>query len=450
MIEFSLWAICFLVGIVKFESQMLQMKLASTFCLVTMAAVCLLVGCQNSASKQQASTTESNESRSAVIALTEATELSGEKLIAAALSEAQLKEGWIRLFDGQSMIGWSIVGNANWSLQDDIIRVDSGEKSFLTSELSIADYELKVEFRCDKETNSGLFLRTVVDPMDVRMDCIELNIAPPSNPFPTGSLVERFKLEPEKLGEFDPTKWHEYHIRMEGVKCQAWLDGKQIVDYIDDSKLKQGHIALQHNSGKVEFRNILLRPLGAKKLRLGADWQEDWTKSEKEPDTFKAEVTQDGLRLTGGLGQLQSKTHWGDFVLQACYKLTNPDVNSGIFFRCVADAMLDGYECQVNHSIENKDPLHPKDSGAGAIFRRQSARVVMCDGTQPTYLTLMAAGPTIMTWVNGVQVVRFKDDRAPDINPRKGLRLEAGPIALQGHDSTTDVLFSSIEIAELR
>src|SRR5690606_33992434 len=110
---------------------------------------------------------------------------------------------------------------------------------------------------------------------------------------------------------------------------------------------------------------------------------------------------------------------------------------------------LDGYECQVNHAIADDDPLRPLDAGAGAIFRRQSARIVIGDGSQPTYLTLLANGPQFVTWINGVQVVDFYDTREPDENPRKGLRLEAGPIALQGHDATTDVTFQSIAISPL-
>ncbi len=383
-------------------------------------------------------------------------EVDAKGLLAAALDEATLKEGWVSLFDGQSLFGWSIVGKANWRVEEGVIKVDRGEKSFLCTNLKLADCELSVDFRADAKTNSGVFLRTQPSPEDVTMDCIELNIAPPENPFPTGSLVQRQKLEPadldKQLGKFDPTQWHTYRIRMNGDKISIGLDGKKILEYVDDSNLRDGHISLQHNEGHVEFKNVRLRPLtdGATSMKLDADWEKDWDKSAKEGAEFSAEVTDAGLKVTGGLGQLQSKSDWGDFILQATYQLAKPEVNSGIFFRCVRDSMLDGYECQLNHAITHNDPLQPADGGAGGIFRRAPARVVIGDGSKPTYVTLIAHGPHLMTWVNGVQVVDFVDTRAAAENPRKGLRTAPGPVSLQGHDPTTDATFKAIRISAIK
>lgn len=382
-------------------------------------------------------------------------EVDAKGLLAAALDESVLKEGWISLFDGQSLFGWSIVGKANWRVEKGVIKVDRGEKSFLYTNLKLADCELSVDFKADAKTNSGVFLRTQPSPEDVTMDCIELNIAPPDNPFPTGSLVQRMKLEPadleKQVGKFDPNQWHTYRIRMNGDQIAIALDGKKILEYKDDSGLRQGYISLQHNEGHVEFKNIRLRPLdGGTSLALDANWEKDWDKSAKEGAEFAVEATDAGLKITGGLGQLQSKSDWGDFILQATYQLAKPEVNSGIFFRCVRDSMLDGYECQLNHAITNDDPLQPADAGAGAIFRRAQARVVMGDGSKPTYVTLIAHGPQLMTWVNGIQVVDFVDNRPADDNPRKGLRTAPGPVSLQGHDPTTDATFKSIQISAIK
>ena len=63
--------------------------------------------------------------------------------------------------------------------------------------------------------------------------------------------------------------------------------------------------------------------------------------------------------------------------------------------------------------------------------------------------TLVASGPRFASWVNGEPVVAFEDDRKPDENPRKGLRLEAGHLSLQGHDETTDVQYRNLNLAPL-
>jgi hypothetical protein len=379
--------------------------------------------------------------------LTKVIEIDAQALLAAQLPPEQLQEGWVRLFDGQSFVGWFIVGKANWQIADGIIQVSRGERSYLCTNFQIPNFELKVDFRSDSGTNSGLFLRTQPQPDDVAVDCLELNIAPPDNPFPTGSFVQRKKVEPDQLVDFDASAWHTFHVRLVGKHVQVRLDGKPIMELNDFETAATGHLSLQYNEGRVEFRNVLMRPVEATELKLD-DWEQDWTSTAKDEAEFLAETTTDGLRLTGGLGQLQTKRQFADFMLQAQYSLARPEVNSGIFFRCVPDAILDGYECQVNHATVDGDPLRPADAGAGAFFRRQAARIVVGDGTQPTYITLLANGPQMVSWVNGIQVAEFTDERLPDDNPRKGLRTAAGPIALQGHDATTDVTFHRIAIVE--
>ncbi len=51
-------------------------------------------------------------------------------------------------------------------------------------------------------------------------------------------------------------------------------------------------------------------------------------------------------------------------------------------------------------------------------------------------------------YADGVPCV-WTDERAKDENPRKGLRLDAGHLSIQGHDPTTDLLFRNIRLAEI-
>lgn len=377
-------------------------------------------------------------------------EVHADQLLASALLPEQLQQGWVRLFDGHTLAGWSIVGQADWQCRDGVLRVSRGQRSYLVTCFEIADCELSIDFRASPTTNSGIFLRTTPEPNDAGFDCLELNIAPPDNPYPTASMVLRQRVEPEELGDFDPTQWHTYHIRMDGEKVTVTLDGRQVLDLVDDTSSYRGHISLQHNEGVVEFRNILMRPLSARSLKLGSDWQGDWITEEREAGKLTVQSVPDGLQVRGGLGKVQSKDSFGDFLLQAQYTLASPQVNSGIFFRCIPAGMLDGYECQINHAILDGDPLRPADAGAGAIFRRKEARIVVGSGTQPTHLTLLASGNQLVTWVNGLLTTEFYDNRPEDENPRKGSRTVPGPIALQGHDPGTDVTFHSLQITELR
>ena len=62
-------------------------------------------------------------------------------------------------------------------------------------------------------------------------------------------------------------------------------------------------------------------------------------------------------------------------------------------------------------------------------------------------MTLIAHGPRIASWVNGFLITDWEDDRKPEPNPRRGLRVEAGPISLQGHDPSTRMQFTNLRVA---
>jgi hypothetical protein len=64
-------------------------------------------------------------------------------------------------------------------------------------------------------------------------------------------------------------------------------------------------------------------------------------------------------------------------------------------------------------------------------------------------MTFIAGGPHMAAWVNGYQVTNWTDTRPPDPNPRKGMRLEAGTLMIQGHDSTTDLSFRNLRASEM-
>lgn len=376
------------------------------------------------------------------------------QLLASCLSPDKLEEGWVRLFDGQSLWGWFYVGAANWQVREGALYVDSGAPSFLCTSFQISDYELLVDFKCPAGTNSGIFLRTTAEPLDVQTECYELNIAPTENPFPTGSLVKRQKVDPEVIGNVVPDVWHTYRIVVDGDQVKVWLDDKPVLEYTDPQPLRRGYISLQHNSGAIRFRNVLMRPLKTKQLTLGSDWESTWTKVEASGATLTATGGEGGLRIKGGPGRLETQEHWSDFVLQATYQLANPQVDSGILFRCAPNSLGKGYECQINHAVEGGQAAKPTDDGSGSIVwdarpNPQAARIVVGDGTKPTHVTLIASGGQFATWINGLQIADCSDDRKASDEPHADARVTSGPVALQGEDESTEVLFSRMAVSSI-
>jgi hypothetical protein len=363
------------------------------------------------------------------------------------LSDDELAAGWISLFDGETLFGWKAYSEADWQVADGAIRVTGGEKGLLCTTVQFDNYELKAEFRAAEGANSGIFLRTapVVGMDDIRTKCYELNIAPPDNPFPTGSFVGRLKGKevPELAGQ-----WQTFEVKLDGGQARVVLNGEEVLAYDDPAPIGRGHIGLQFNEGQVEFKNIMLRPLGLESLFSGRDLS-GWKDHPRSESTFTVTGAGELNVISTGRGCIESDQQFGDFVLQLECISHAPSLNSGIFFRCIPGSFMDGYESQIHNGFKNGDRTQPVDCGTGGIFRRVDARLVVPDDEEWFYKTIVADGPHMSVWVNGYQVTDWTDDRPPHENPRNGLRLAPGTLQIQGHDPTTNLSFRNLRAGEL-
>ncbi|NOX56893.1 MAG: DUF1080 domain-containing protein [Planctomycetes bacterium] len=364
------------------------------------------------------------------------------------LSAEELREGWFQLFDGQTLYGWQADNDVNWSVRDGVITADTGPLGLLLTTVPFADFELRLDFRLEKGGNSGVILRSPLEPKDPARDCYELNLCDSHKTYPTGSFVGRVRIDSPVSVEGE---WHTYHVRAEGNRFRVKLDGKPILDFQDtsDAVVRAGRIALQKNKGKIEFRNIFVRPLGMQSLFNGRDLT-GWRVVPGSKSTFSVE---DGtIRVKNGPGFLETEGTWADFILQWEAITYGDELNSGVFFRAMPgteEAPSNGYEVQIHNGFKDGDRSQPSNAGTGAIFRRTTARWVIPNDREWFTVTLIAHGAHIATWVNGIQVTDWTDTRRPDENPRRGLRLKAGHISLQGHDPTTDLAFRGFRIAPL-
>jgi hypothetical protein len=364
------------------------------------------------------------------------------------LTREELSAGWIRLFDGHTLFGWQPNSATNWRVVDGVIVGDGEETGLLVTTTRWADYELRCDFRVAPGGNSGLFLRTPLSPRNPTTDCYELNICDTHPKFKSASLVGRVQPTTEVTANGE---WHSYHVTVSGPNVTVKFDGQPVTDYTDDTAapLTSGFVGLQMNGGQAEFRNVFLRPLGTTDLFDGQSLA-GWRVVPGSKGEFKVE---DGtIRITGGRGFLETERTAGNFVFQF-EAITHGDaLNSGVFFRAMPGteaAPSNGYEFQIQNGVKNNDRTQPADFGTGAVFRRIAARRVVSSDREWLAATLVAEGPHITTWVDGVQVVDWTDDRPANENPREGLRLEPGHFSLQAHDPTTNLQFRNIRIADL-
>src|SRR5690606_1550590 len=199
-------------------------------------------------------------------------------------SAAANDTGFVSLFDGETLTGWSRhmglpedqVGGL-WEVVDGAIVGDQdppGHGGFLVTDGEYSDFELALETMLDYPIDSGIFLRVGEDGKShqVTLDYRENgDIGGIYLPWTQGSVYPN----PDGIQHFREGEWNDLRIRIEGepARIQFWLNGELVTDFQHTEETTQGvprsgKIGLQVHEGasyqagkKVRFRNIRIRPL---------------------------------------------------------------------------------------------------------------------------------------------------------------------------------------------
>ena len=137
------------------------------------------------------------------------------------MSDANTQAGvWTTLFDGSSLDGWHVLGDANWELADGAVQAGSGS-GFLVTEDSYEDFELTLEFWVDEPANSGIFIRCA-DPQSVRdTNSYEVNIydTRADQTYRTGGIVHI--AAPTSVINAGG-RWNSYEIAAQGTRLWTY------------------------------------------------------------------------------------------------------------------------------------------------------------------------------------------------------------------------------------
>ncbi len=175
------------------------------------------------------------------------------------LSASEAADGWILLFDGRTLSGWSPTGDADWKVEEGTIAATMGT-GFLVTSRPFEDFEFKTDVWIDQTANSGVFFRCGEGNPGARA-CYEANIFDTHDRWPTGSINNSetsLPNPPDTIG-----KWNTFEILADGNHLAITVNGRTTVD-IQDQRLASGPIALQEGGGGgmglVRFRNVKIRP----------------------------------------------------------------------------------------------------------------------------------------------------------------------------------------------
>jgi hypothetical protein len=175
-------------------------------------------------------------------------------------ASAQAGAGWVQLFNGQNMNGWTPVGDANWTVENGILTATKGG-GFLVSNQSYGDFQIRAEIWVDTPANSGIFIRCADPKMVGAQGCYEVNIfdTRPEADYGTGGIVNTAKVSPPypKAGG----QWNYLEIEAKGDQFTITLNGRRTVDRVRDGKHAAGPFGLQYGAGVVKFRSVQIRPI---------------------------------------------------------------------------------------------------------------------------------------------------------------------------------------------
>ncbi len=215
------------------------------------------------------------------------------------LKAKEKKEGWTLLFDGKNMDGWRKCNSTematNWKIDDESMKVVRGERAgrgqggdILYGPKKYKNFELSIDWKIEKEGNSGIFYYVVEYPdKPIYEAAPEVQVLDNWNAGDNklanhlaGSLYDMIPALPQNAKPAG--EWNTIVIRVKDGKVTHTQNGVKVVedelwtpawyDLVAKSKFKdwpgfkegpakEGYIGLQDHGYDCWFRNIKIREL---------------------------------------------------------------------------------------------------------------------------------------------------------------------------------------------
>jgi hypothetical protein len=189
-------------------------------------------------------------------------------------------EGFIPLFDGRSLAGWTSIGGkpGNWGVDGGLLVARGNGKGWISTNRAFADFILRLEYRTGPGGNSGVLIRAP-HRGDPSFDGMEIQILDDGAPVYRGLRPDQYTgsvygVVASRRGHARPPgEWNSLEIRADGPKVRVELNGVLIVDEVDVAghaeavarhpgiRSRSGFVGLQSHESPVQFRNIRIREL---------------------------------------------------------------------------------------------------------------------------------------------------------------------------------------------
>ncbi|MCD7970940.1 MAG: DUF1080 domain-containing protein [Alistipes sp.] len=395
------------------------------------------------------------------------------------LTKTEKADGWELLFDGKTLDGWKDYNGTglteSWTVVDGCIQAKgegSDASGYIVTEREFENFILSWDWKLSKGGNSGMLYHVVERPQfhvpyvtGPEYQLIdEANFPEPLEEWQKLGVDYAMYLPDRSLMEVNPYgEWNNSMIVFDNGHVEHWLNGVKILEFeawTDDwferrnsgkwldapeyGLARKGLLCLQDHGDPASFRNIKVKELPRKtrevELFNGRDLH-GW-------EAYGNELwyVQDGLLVCESgpdkeYGYLATREYYDDFDLTVEFR-QEYDGNSGVFIRSFIEegVKINGWQVEVA----------PKGEGTGGVYESYGRgwleqitpekEEVLKEGEWNT-LRIRVEGDRITSWLNGVEMVDFRDGK---------IGAGQGRIALQIHDrGGIKVLWRNLKLTTL-
>ena len=375
-------------------------------------------------------------------------------------------EGWIELFNGKDLTGWTqLNGEAKYEVIDGMIvgtTVANTPNSFLATEQNYSDFILEVEMLLVDDFNSGIQFRseTRSDYMNGRVHGYQCEVDPSERAWSAGIYDEARRgwlypldLNPDAKTAFKMNDWNHYRIECIGSDIKTYLNGVQVAHLIDDMT-PEGFIALQVHSirdealagRQIKWRNIRIKTENLEpsenegiyvvnllpnylseaekeqgfKLLFDGNSTDQWRSVDGDEFPERGWQVQDGVLTvlaSGGDrekkgGSIITKEEFGPFELKFEFNFTK-GANSGIKYGLGNNGHSVGLEYQILDDENHPDAKNGVDGNRtlaslyDLIPSRKEPRFINGPGQWNRGRIVLHPDGRAEHWLNGRKVVEF-------------------------------------------
>lgn len=397
------------------------------------------------------------------------------------LSEKELEEGWVLLFDGQSMKGWrDFKGEGNeitapWKVEKGML-TSLGEGSdstgYIVTEKEYENFIVTFDWKIEEGGNSG-FLYHVVERPQYKVPYVtgpeyqlidDLGFPDPLEEWQkVGADYAMYTADPSAKQIKKAMQWNTSKIVFDNGRVEYWLNGQKLLgfeawtedwfkrkesgkwDFAPEYGLaRSGRIALQDHGNRVWFRNMKIRELPEKPKKETLFNGRDLTGWE----VYGTELwyVEDGeLVCESGpdkeYGYLGTRKYYDDFEVTLDFKQVS-NGNSGVFFRSFIrqGVSISGWQVEVAPPGSDTGGIY-ESYGRGWIAQIPDEKEKILKMGDWNTMRIRLEGDKVTTWLNGKVMTEMTDE---------GIGKGKGRIMLQIHSGGgIKVRWKNIEVQEL-